>query len=98
MQLLWLFVIICEKNVTKFLKDWLKKGNTSTGWFFGFKLHFILNTFGEIVSMTITGGNVNDRSPVMDMVKGITGKLVGDKGYISKKLSNLGSINSILKC
>ena len=37
--------------------------------------------------MTITGGNVNDRSPVMDMVKGITGKLIGDKGYISKKLS-----------
>ena len=37
--------------------------------------------------MTITSGNVNDRSPVMDMVKGITGKLIGDKGYISKKLS-----------
>ena len=37
--------------------------------------------------MTITGGKVNDRSPVMDMVKTITGKLIGDKGYISKKLS-----------
>ena len=36
--------------------------------------------------MIITGGNVNDRSPVMDLVKGITAKLVGDKGYISKKL------------
>ena len=33
--------------------------------------------------MSVTGGNVNDRSPVMDMVKGITGKLIGDKGYIS---------------
>ena len=71
----------------KVFKGLAKKGKTSTGWFFGFKLHFILNTFGEIVSMTITGGNVNDRSPVMDMVKGITGKLIGDKGYISKKLS-----------
>ena len=37
--------------------------------------------------MTITSGNVNDRSPVMDMVQGITGKLIGEKGYISKKLS-----------
>ena len=37
--------------------------------------------------MTITGGNVNDRSPVMGMLKGITAKLIGDKGYISKKLS-----------
>ena len=36
--------------------------------------------------MTITNGNVNDRSPVMDMLKGITAKLIGYKGYISKKL------------
>ena len=36
--------------------------------------------------MTITGGNVNYRSPVMDLVKGTTAKLIGDKGYISKKL------------
>lgn len=71
----------------KVFKGLAKKGKTSTGWFFGFKLHFILNTFGEIVSMSVTGGNVNDRSPVMGLVKGITGKLIGDKGYISKKLS-----------
>jgi hypothetical protein len=71
----------------KVFKGLAKKGKTSTGWFFGFKLHFILNTFGEIVSMSVTGGNVNDRSPVMDLVKGITGKLIGDKGYISKTLS-----------
>ena len=71
----------------KVFKGLAKKGKTSTGWFFGFKLNFILNTFGEIVSMTVTGGNVNDRSPVMNMVQGITGKLIGDKGYISKKLS-----------
>ena len=70
----------------KVFKGLAKKGRTSTGWFFGFKLHFIFNTLGEIVSMSITGGNVNDRSPVMDMVKGITGTLIGDKGYISKQL------------
>ena len=37
--------------------------------------------------MTINGGNVNGPFPVMDMVKTITGKLIGDKGYIYKKLS-----------
>ena len=37
--------------------------------------------------MTITGGNVNDRSTVMDMVRGIVSKLIGDKGYVSKRLS-----------
>jgi hypothetical protein len=71
----------------KVFKGLAKKGRTSTGWFFGFKLHFIFNTHGEIVRMQITGGNVNDRSPVMDLVKGISAKLIGDKGYISKKLS-----------
>jgi hypothetical protein len=55
----------------KVFKGLAAKGKTSTGWFFGFKL---------------TPGNVNDRTPVRDMVKGLAGKLIGDKGYISKKL------------
>jgi hypothetical protein len=46
----------------------------------------IFNTLGDIVRLTITPGNVNDRAPVRDMAKGILGKLIGDKGYISKKL------------
>ncbi|MFK7968162.1 MAG: IS982 family transposase, partial [Rickettsiaceae bacterium] len=71
----------------KVFKGLAKKGKTSTGWFFGFKLHYIFNTHGEIVRMQITGGNVNDRSPVMDLMKDISAKLIGDKGYISKKLS-----------
>jgi hypothetical protein len=71
----------------KVFKGLAKKGKTSTGWFFGFKLHFVFNTHGEIVRMQITGGNVNDRSPVMSLMKDISAKLIGDKGYISKKLS-----------
>ena len=45
-----------------------------------FKLHFIFNTHGEIVRMQITGGNVNDRSPVMNLMRDISAKLIGDKG------------------
>jgi hypothetical protein len=70
----------------KVFKGLAAKGKTSTGWFFGLKLHFIFNTKGEIVRMTITKGNANDRTPVMDLVKDITAKLLGDKGYISKEL------------
>ena len=73
----------------KVFKGLATKGKTSTGWFFGFKLHFILNKFGEIVSMTITGGNVNDGSPVMDMVKDITSSLLVIKGiYLKNYLLN----------
>lgn len=70
----------------KVFKGIAKKGKTSTGWFFGFKLHFIINTDGEIIRMAITGGNTNDRSPVMNLVKGLSGKMIGDKGYLSKEL------------
>lgn len=62
------------------------KGKTSTGWFFGLKLHMIFNTRGEIINLVITPGNKDDRSPVRKMVKGLTAKLIGDKGYLSKKL------------
>ena len=71
----------------KVFKGLAKKARTSTGWVFWLKLHFIFNTHGEIVRMQITGGNVNDRSPVMNLMRDISAKLIGDKGYISKKLS-----------
>jgi hypothetical protein len=70
----------------KTFKGLAAKGKTSTGWFFGFKLHFLFNTKGEIVRLVITPGNVDDRKPVPDMLQGIKAKVVGDKGYLSQKL------------
>jgi IS5 family transposase len=58
------------------------------GWFYGFKLHLIINDKGEILDFILTPGNVDDREPLknMDLHKRIFGKLFGDKGYISKNL------------
>lgn len=70
----------------KVFKGIAAKGKTSTGWFFGLKLHMVFNTKGEIVRLTITPGNVNDRTPVPDLMEGIMAKLIGDKGYLSQKL------------
>jgi Transposase DDE domain len=64
-----------------------KKSASTMGWFFGFKLHLIVNDIGEILSLYLTPGNVDDRAPVPAMTKNLLGKLFGDKGYISKKLS-----------
>lgn len=64
------------------------KGKTSTGWFFGMKLHMIFNTNGDLVRLAITPGNVNDRTPVRSMVKGMMTRLIGDKGYLSQTLFN----------
>ena len=63
-----------------------KKAKSTMGWFFGFKLHLIINDKGEIMACRITAGNVDDRKPVPDLVKNLVGKLIGDKGYISQEL------------
>lgn len=66
------------------------RGQTSVGWFYGFKLHLIINDRGEILSCYVTAGNCDDRKPVTGMVKKarrMFGKLFGDKGYISKMLT-----------
>jgi len=63
-----------------------ERGKTSMGWFFGFKLHLIVNDRGELLNVMLTPGNVDDRKPVPDMVRDLFGQLIGDKGYISQAL------------
>ena len=71
----------------KVFKGLAKPGKTSTGWFFGFKLHIVINHKGEIMNFKITAGNTDDRTVVEKLVQGLQGWLLGDKGYISQKLS-----------
>ena len=54
--------------------------------FYGFKLHLVVNERGELLAFRITPGNVDDRAPVPELTQGLTGKLVGDRGYISQQL------------
>lgn len=72
----------------KVFKDLATKGQCSIGWFFGFKLHLIINDKGEVIDFLITQGNVDDREPLKQKAfhDKVFGKLFGDKGYISKDL------------
>ena len=63
-----------------------KKGKSSMGWFFGFKLHLVINDKGEIMAFKLTQATTDDREPVQSLTKDLTGKLIGDRGYISQKL------------
>ena len=66
-----------------------KRGKTSMGWFFGLKLHLIVNDQGELLAFRLTPGNVDDRKPVPEMVRQareLFGKLFGDRGYIARWL------------
>ena len=64
------------------------RGKTSTGWFFGFKLHLVFNHERQIVALTLTPGNVSDTTPVPDLTRDLIGKLFGDKGYVGKDLAH----------
>ena len=63
------------------------RGQTSVGWFYGFKLHLVINHLGELLGIRLTPGNIDDRQPVPAMVKDMWGELFGDKGYLSQSLS-----------
>ena len=63
-----------------------RRGKNSVDWFYGFKLHLVINDCGELLNIKLTPGNVDDRVPVPEMVREMSGKLFADKGYISQKL------------
>ncbi len=62
------------------------RGHSSTGWFFGFKLHLVFNDRGELLDVMLSPGNVDDRKPVPFLVKRLFGKIFADKGYLSQPL------------
>jgi len=75
----------------KVFKGIATRGKSTMGYFYGFKLHIIVNEFGEIIDFQITQANVDDREPLKqgNLLKKIWGKLYGDKGYVSQKLGEL---------
>ena len=71
----------------KVFKQLAKRGKSSTGWFYGFKLHLVINHVGELMNVFISAGNLDDRIPVKALVQTLKGKLLADKGYIKKILT-----------
>ena len=65
-----------------------KRGKSTMGWFYGFKLHFICNEKGEILSFYLSPGNTDDRDArIFEVLKRkLFGKLYADKGYVSQRL------------
>lgn len=94
---------VCKNQQIRIHKTFVgiaARGKCSMGWFYGFKLHLIINDKGEIINFAITPGDVDDRQPLSNpkFVEKITGKLCGDKGYISQSLFEnlfMGSIQLI---
>lgn len=62
------------------------RGKSSTGWFYGLKLHLIINELGQVINFLITPANVSDNND--EVLRQLLGRLQGrcyaDKGYLSK--------------
>ncbi len=91
---------VCNKKRikrNKVFKDIAAVGKSTMGWFYGFKLHLIVNEKGDILNFVITQGNVDDRDSLNDsnFLSKIKGKLYGDKGYISAKLTQLLFVDGV---
>lgn len=85
---------VCNKkriSRNKVFKGIATIGKSTMGWFYGFKLHIIVNDKGELLDFIISQANMDDRTPLKqeNFLKKIVGKLYADKGYISKELSSL---------
>ena len=82
-------IAVCHNlriNRHRVFHKYATRGHTSTGWFYGMKLHLVFNTQGEMVRFMITPGHVDDRTPVRDLLRGIKARLIGDRGYVSQAL------------
>ena len=80
---------VCDNHrihAHKVLAEFAERGKGSMGWFYGFKLHLVINDCGELLACQITPGNIDDRTPVPTLCKHLFGKLIADRGYISQSL------------
>jgi transposase len=83
---------VCDNHrihTHKVFQGFAQRGKSSMGWFFGFKLHLVINEQGELLAFHLTPGNVDDRQPVPVLCQHLFGKLFADKGYISQKLFDM---------
>jgi Transposase DDE domain len=63
-----------------------QRGKGSRGWFYGLKLPLVIHEQGELLGITLTPGNSDDRRPVRQLVRPLWGKRFGDRGYLSQEL------------
>lgn len=77
-----------RERQNKVFKGIAAKGKGTMGWFYGFKLHIIINERGQIIDFLITQGNVDDRHPLRNKTfhNKVFGKIFADRGYLGQDL------------
>jgi Transposase DDE domain len=81
------FVAVCDTrriNQHKVFKGLAARGKGSTGWSFGFKLHVVVNEYGELLAIYLTAATRHELKALPSLVKRLFGKLFGDMAYLSQ--------------
>jgi hypothetical protein len=78
----------------KVFKEIAQRGKTTMGYFYGFKLHLVVNHTGQIIDYSLSSGEVPDINKAFDLLKNLWGSAYADKGYVSSKIfENLRLLN-----
>ena len=80
---------VCDNkriSTNKVFEQLATRGKSTMGWFYGLKLHLLINNKGQVMAVKITPGNTDERRLVSGLLKGLKGKCYAHKGYISKEL------------
>jgi hypothetical protein len=74
-----------REKTHRVFQEFARKGKGSTGWFYGLKLHLVINHLGEIVSFLLTPANTadNNHAVLSSLLEGLSGKCCGDKAYFT---------------
>ena len=67
----------------KVMREVATWGKTSMGWFFGMKLHIVINHEGELERSVVTPGHVHDVSKEPELLWGLQGLAEGDRGVVT---------------
>ena len=81
------FIAVCDNrriNQHRVFKGLATRGKGSTGWSFGFKLHLVVNEYGELLAIYLTAANRHELKALPKLVKRLFGKLFGDMAYLSQ--------------
>lgn len=83
------FISVCDNrriSQHKVFKGLAARGKGSTGWRFGFKLHLVVNEYGELLALCLTPANRHELKVLPKLVKRLFGKLFGDLAYLSQPM------------
>lgn len=68
----------------KVARGFASKSKTHTGWFYGFRLHIVINPWLEILGVRITTATEDERRALASMWDDFLGMIVADAGYVGK--------------